>query len=124
MHHRPIYLNLFQLHLPVAGWVSILHRVTGVVLFIGLPPGLYLLERSLSDQSGFSDVSAMLGRPAARLLLLLVIGALAHHVFAGLRHLALDIHWGAEKSTARRSALAVMIAATLVTLFAAWRLFL
>jgi succinate dehydrogenase / fumarate reductase, cytochrome b subunit len=124
MHNRPIYLNLFQLHLPLTGWVSLLHRVTGVVLFLVLPLALYLLQRSLSDQAGFHDVSAMLDRPAGRLLLLAVISSMAHHVFAGVRHLALDIHWGVEKSRAWRSAHAVMIATALVTLIAAWKLFL
>jgi succinate dehydrogenase / fumarate reductase, cytochrome b subunit len=115
---------LFQLHLPLTGWVSLLHRVTGVVLFLVLPLALYLLQRSLSDQAGFHDVSAMLDRPAGRLLLLAVISSMAHHVFAGVRHLALDIHWGVEKSRAWRSAHAVMIATALVTLIAAWKLFL
>jgi succinate dehydrogenase / fumarate reductase cytochrome b subunit len=124
MHNRPIYLNLFRLHLPLAGWVSILHRITGVVLFLALPLALYLLERSLSHQEGFEAVSALLDRPAGRLMLLAVIVSLAHHVFAGLRHLALDIHWGVEKNRARQSAHGVMIATALVTLLAAWRLFL
>lgn len=124
MHNRPVYLNLFRLHLPLAGWVSILHRITGVVLFLALPLALYLLERSLSHQEGFEAVSALLDRPAGRLMLLAVIVSLAHHVFAGLRHLALDIHWGVEKNRARQSAHGVMIATALVTLLAVWRLFL
>jgi succinate dehydrogenase / fumarate reductase cytochrome b subunit len=66
----------------------------------------------------------LLDRPAGRLMLLAVIVSLAHHVFAGLRHLALDIHWGVEKNRARQSAHGVMIATALVTLLAAWRLFL
>lgn len=104
--------------------MSILHRITGVVLFLALPFSLYLLEQSLHHRSGFEDVSAMLDRPSGRLVLLVVIASLAYHVLAGLRHLALDIHWGVEKNRARQSAHGVLIATALVTLMTAWRLFL
>jgi succinate dehydrogenase / fumarate reductase cytochrome b subunit len=124
MHNRPIYLNLFRLHLPLAGWVSILHRITGVVLFLALPLALYLLERSLSHQTGFEAVSAMLDRPVGRLMLLAVIASLAFHALAGIRHLGLDIHWGVEKNAARRSAGWVIAATLVVVALAAWRLFL
>ncbi len=124
MYNRPVYLNLFRLHLPVTGWVSILHRVSGVILFLALPFALYLFERSLRHQAGFDEAIAIVDGPVGRLVLLAVIASLAHHVFAGLRHLALDIHWGVEKNRARQSAHGVMIATTLVTLLAAWRLFL
>lgn len=123
MHNRPVYLNLFRLHLPLAGWISFLHRLTGVVLFLALPFSLYLLERSLHDRAGFDEVSAQLDRPLGRLLLLFVIASLAHHVFAGLRHLAMDIHWGVEKDWSRQTARGVLIATVLVTLLAAWRVF-
>jgi succinate dehydrogenase / fumarate reductase cytochrome b subunit len=100
-----------------------LHRVSGVALFLALPVSIYLLAHSLRDESGFAEVSTMLASASGRLLLLGVIAALAHHVFAGLRHLALDIHWGVAKQAARRSAGGVMIVTGAVTLAAAWGLF-
>jgi succinate dehydrogenase / fumarate reductase cytochrome b subunit len=120
---RPVYLNLFRIHLPLAGWVSILHRVSGAVLFAALPLGVWALSVSLSGDAGFLRMADALAHPLARLILLGWVWAFAHHFFAGLRHLALDVHWGLELKQARQSSLAVMLASGLVTLLAAWRLF-
>jgi succinate dehydrogenase / fumarate reductase cytochrome b subunit len=120
---RPVYLNLFRIHLPLAGWVSILHRVSGALLFLALPSGVWALSASLSDEAGFQRMADYVAHPLARLLLLLLIWAFAHHFFAGLRHLALDVHWGVDLRRARQSSLAVMLATGLVTLLGAWRLF-
>jgi len=120
---RPVYLNLFRIHLPLAGWVSILHRVSGALLFVALPLGVWALSVSLADETGFRRMADALAHPLARLVLLGWVWAFAHHVFAGLRHLALDVHWGMELKQAQQSSLAVMLASGLVTLLAAWRLF-
>ena len=120
---RPVYLNLLRIHLPLTGWVSILHRVSGVLLFAALPAGVWALSVSLSDEAGFRRMADTLAHPLVRLLVLLLVWLFAHHVFAGLRHLALDAHWGVDLKHARQSSLAVLLAAGLVTLIAAWRLF-
>jgi succinate dehydrogenase / fumarate reductase cytochrome b subunit len=122
MNKRPVYLNLFRLHLPLLGWVSILHRVTGVLLFLALPVALYVLQLSLSGSAGFIEATAILRHPLGRLIGLMVIASLAYHAFAGMRHLAMDMHWGLEKNRARVSARWVMIASGLVTVLVAWRL--
>ena len=118
---RPVYLNLFRIYLPLAGWVSILHRVTGVLLFAAVPLGVWALSISLSGESGYQQVTDWIMHPLARLLLLLLVWAFALHFFAGLRHLALDVHWGLQRG--RQSSITVMLATGLVTLLAAWRLF-
>jgi succinate dehydrogenase / fumarate reductase cytochrome b subunit len=118
---RPVYLNLFRIYLPLAGWVSILHRVTGVLLFAALPLGVWALSRSLSGESGFQQVTDWIVHPLAKLMLLLLVWAFALHFFAGLRHLALDVHWGLQRG--RQSSITVILATGLVTLLAAWRLF-
>ena len=118
---RPVYLNLFRIYLPLAGWVSILHRVTGVLLFAAVPLGVWALSISLSGESGVQQVTDWIVHPLARLLLLLLVWAFALHFFAGLRHLALDVHWGLQRG--RQSSITVMLATGLVTLLAAWRLF-
>lgn len=120
---RPVYLDLLRIHLPITGWVSILHRVSGVVLFAVLPLGVWALSISLTGETGYRRMAAVLAHPLSRLLVLALIWAFAHHVFAGLRHLALDAHWGTGLRQARRSSFAVMLAAGLVTLVAAWRMF-
>lgn len=120
---RPVYLNLFRIHLPLAGWVSILHRASGALLFLALPLGVWTLSVSLTGEAGFRRVAGWLALPPGKLLVLLLIAAFAQHLFAGLRHLALDAHWGVGLRRARQTSLAVLAATLGVTLLAAWRLF-
>jgi succinate dehydrogenase / fumarate reductase cytochrome b subunit len=120
---RPVYLDLFRIHLPLAGWVSILHRVSGALLFAVLPFAVWVLSTSLADEAGFQSMADWVAHPLSKLFLLLVLWALAQHWFAGLRHLALDVHWGVGLHRARQSSIAVLLASGLVTLLAAWRLF-
>ena len=61
--------------------------------------------------------------PLSKLCVLLLVWAFAHHLLAGLRHLALDAHWGVERNQARLTSVAVMLLTTLLSLFAAWSLF-
>jgi len=120
---RPVYLDLFRIHLPLPGWVSILHRLSGAVLFLCFPLAIALLAKSLGSEAGFHAVRAWLALPLAKLVLLGLVGLFALHFFAGLRHLALDIHWGASLTAARRSSLGVLLLAAAATLIAAWSLF-
>jgi len=120
---RPVYLNLLRIHLPLPGWVSILHRVSGALLFAALPFGVWALSVSLADEAGFQRIAGRVTHPLAKLVLLLLIWAFVHHLLAGLRHLALDVHWGVELRHARQTGSAVLLATGLVTLLAAWRLF-
>jgi len=123
MAKRPVYLNLFRIHLPLAGWVSVLHRISGALLFVTIPLAVWGLSVSLSGEDGFRRMTGCFSQPLPRLILLLLVWALAHHGFAGLRHLALDVHWGVSLRCARQSSIAVLLATGLVTLLAAWRLF-
>ena len=120
---RPVYLNLFRIHLPLPGWVSILHRVSGALLFAAPPLGVWALSMSLANEAGFQRVADGMAHPSARLMLLGWFWAFAHHFFAGVRHLMLDAHWGMDLKRARQSSLAVLLASGLVMLLAAWRLF-
>lgn len=120
---RPVFLNPLRIRLPLPGWVSILHRVSGVLLFLCLPLALLALDRALSGPEAFDAVRRTLEQPAMRLLVLAAVWALAHHLFAGIRHLLMDLHFGVSLATARRSALAVALGGGLVALATAWRLF-
>lgn len=120
---RPVTLPLLKLRLPLAGWVSLLHRVSGVLLFLSLPVALYAFEQSLRGPETFAAIQRCLMQPAVRVLLLLAVWALAHHLFAGIRHLLMDIHLGISMRSARRSALIVAMAGGLVAAATAWRLF-
>jgi len=120
---RPVYLNLLRIHLPLPGWVSILHRVSGALLFAALPLGVWALSVSLADEAGFQRIADRVTHPLAKSVLLLLIWAFVHHLLAGLRHLALDVHWGVELRHARQTGSAVLLATGLITLLAAWRLY-
>ncbi|MFN3545019.1 MAG: succinate dehydrogenase, cytochrome b556 subunit [Thiobacillus sp.] len=120
---RPVFLNLLRLHLPLPGWVSILHRVSGALLFLALPLGVWALSVSLSGEAGFRRIADCAAGVPAKLLMVGLAWAFSHHLFAGLRHLALDAHFGTALAQARRSSLAVLAASGAVALFAAWRLF-
>ncbi len=120
---RPVYLDLLRIRLPLTGWVSILHRVSGALLFLAVPLGVWALSVSLSGEVAFRRMADWAAHPLSKLLLLLGVWAFTHHLFAGLRHLALDAHLGVGLKRAQQSSLAVMLAAGLMTLFAALRLF-
>lgn len=121
--NRPVYLNLFRLHLPITGWVSILHRLSGAVLFLLLPLMVWGFALTLSGETGFARVVAWGSMPFAKLLTLALVWAFTQHFFSGLRHLALDVHWGLQLKSARRSSLVVLLATGGVVLLAAWGLF-
>jgi succinate dehydrogenase / fumarate reductase cytochrome b subunit len=121
--HRPVYLNLFAIHLPITGLVSVLHRVTGVLSMLLVPVALVLLQRSLDGESGYAQVRALMSGPAGRLAAVLAIWLFAQHFFSGLRHLLLDLDIGVALSSARRSAGAVFLAGAAVALLAVWWLF-
>lgn len=120
---RPVHLDLLRIHLPVTGWVSILHRVSGALLFLALPAGVLALSVSLADEAGFRRLADCASQPLAKLALLGLTWAFAHHLFAGLRHLALDVDLGVARQAARRSSIAVLALSATTTLAVAWRLF-
>ena len=121
--NRPVYLNLLQLLLPITGWVSILHRLSGALLFFSLPVLVWAFALALSSEAGFARVTAYLAAPFAKLLMLVAVSGLAQHFFAGLRHLAMDSHWGVSLKSARVTSFVVLLATCVVVLLAAWVLF-
>jgi succinate dehydrogenase / fumarate reductase cytochrome b subunit len=116
---RPKYLNLaallFEIRLPLPGWVSILHRVSGAVLFLALVWLLFLLDRSLSSQAGFESVKRYASFPIVKAALLLLIWCYCHHFCAGIRFLFLDVHKGVDKDTARLTSIVVIVAGLVLT---------
>lgn len=123
VHNKPVYLNLFQLHLPLTGWVSILHRLSGALLFVLLPLGVWAFSVSLTSEAGFARVSSYLSTPYTKALVLFIVAALAQHFFAGLRHLAMDAHYAMGLRAARATSIGVLLATGVVVLLVAWKLF-
>jgi succinate dehydrogenase / fumarate reductase, cytochrome b subunit len=116
---RPIHLNLITIRLPLPGLVSILHRVSGAALFLFLPLLLWLWQESVASAETFEAIRAVVANPFMKLVLLGLVWGYLHHVCAGIRHLALDLHIGAELAGARASSMAVMVVSIGLTLVAA-----
>jgi succinate dehydrogenase / fumarate reductase cytochrome b subunit len=117
--NRPVYLNLLQIRLPVAGIMSIVHRITGVLMFLATPFLIYLLDLSLASADGFARAAAIVHSGLGILVLFGLLWGLLHHLFAGFRYLLLDAHIGVDKPVYRHSAWTVLIAAPLVALLLA-----
>jgi len=113
---RPKHLALHQIRLPLAGYASILHRVSGAGLFLMLPLLIWLLQLSLaSTQESAAMFSALTGNLLVKLILLGLVWAFLHHFCMGIRILLIDIHVGVEKEQAHASAVAVMVISLALT---------
>ncbi|MGY6157442.1 succinate dehydrogenase, cytochrome b556 subunit [Paraburkholderia graminis] len=116
---RPVFFNLTQIQMPVSALTSILHRVTGISLALGIPFGIYLLDLSLQDAHGYARVMSLFHSLVFRAVAILFVWVLAHHVLAGTRHLLSDIDIGSQLQAARRSAWVVNIGGVAIALLAA-----
>lgn len=116
---RPVFLALRHIHLPLAGIVSIAHRITGVLLFLMLPVLIFLLQHSLESAKGYAQVQQWLQSWPWRLLFVLLGWSFAHHLFAGLRHMLIDLDIGVKQPLARLGARLVILGGALVLLISA-----
>jgi succinate dehydrogenase / fumarate reductase, cytochrome b subunit len=113
--HRPVYLDPLRIRLPVAGTVSLAHRISGALLVVALPWVAYALTQSLSSPAAFELWRSLLGSVPGQMLLLLLVWALAHHVAAGIRHVLYDAGIGNQYGMAKRTAWWVHYAALGIT---------
>jgi succinate dehydrogenase / fumarate reductase cytochrome b subunit len=114
---RPVYLNLLAIRMPLPAVVSILHRISGALLFfVGVPLALWALQESLGRAEAYEALRTFVARPLVKLVVLGLVWAYLHHLFAGLRHVLQDVHIGGELKPARQSAVLTIGAALLVTL--------
>jgi succinate dehydrogenase / fumarate reductase, cytochrome b subunit len=109
--------------LPAPGMVSIMHRVSGALMFVLLALVIWLLQLSLTSELSFMRLKEVASQWWARLILLLLVWALLHHLLAGIRYLLLDLHVGVEKAASVKSALSVFAVSLPLTLLAALRIF-
>ncbi len=113
---RPKNLDLTTIQLPLAGKVSILHRVSGAGMFICFPLLLWLFSASLSSPESFATFKSIAGMLPVKVVLAGLLWAFIHHFCAGIRFLLLDLHIGIEKEEARKSAIAVLAVSIPLTL--------
>jgi len=123
--HRNIGLSniLFTYRLPLAARVSILHRASGMLLFLALPFLLYLFEQSLVSVSTFETFRELFSHWLVKLVLLVLLWGYLHHFAAGVRHLLMDLHIGVDKDAGRRSALMVLVVSLALTLVLGLKLY-
>lgn len=106
--NRPKNLNLMSIRLPINALVSILHRVSGAILYLILPLLLLSLQLSLKSADDYQQLANLMRSPIIKLMLIGLAWAFFHHFFAGIRHLAMDVHWMTSLQKARFSGRVVL----------------
>jgi succinate dehydrogenase / fumarate reductase cytochrome b subunit len=120
---RPVYLNLLAIRQPLPAIVSILHRVSGALLFLlGIPILLRIFGTARSSAAAFEDVRAWFASPFGEIVMLLVLWAYLHHLCAGIRYLLIDLHVGDDLAPARRSSAIVLVVSLALTVVIGARL--
>ena len=118
---RPVNLDIGTIRLPITAYVSILHRVSGVVLVGGVILLLWMLDISLRSEEEFNSISVALEHPLLKLILWAILAALAYHLVMGLRHLIMDFGIGESLEGGKiGAAIALVLSAILIILAGAW----
>jgi succinate dehydrogenase / fumarate reductase cytochrome b subunit len=113
---RPVNLELTSLTYPPMAIASILHRISGIVLFLLLPLMLYLLNMSLHSAESFAQTQALINTLSYKLIIWSFCVALIYHLLAGIRHIVMDFGFGEQLSAGRYSATGVIILATILAI--------
>jgi succinate dehydrogenase / fumarate reductase cytochrome b subunit len=107
--NRPVNLDLTKFKFPITAIVSILHRISGVVLFLAIPLLLMYLSCSLDSAASFAKVSASLSGFGGWLVSWVIVSAVLYHLVAGIRHLFMDLGIGETIGCAKKSAVAMLV---------------
>jgi len=122
------FTDLTTYRLPAAGWVSILHRISGLIMFILLPLVIWMFDLTVTSEISFARFNSVfnvgLGGILLKLFCLALIWAYLHHFIAGLRHLWMDVnHHAVEKKIGMNSARGTIVAAVVLTIVLGAKLF-
>ena len=132
---RPVYRNIdvlqiMKYRLPPAGIVSILHRVSGVMMFVLMPFIIWMFDTSLTSEISYAQFSAVFAGGAGlvpgwffKLVALALIWAFLHHFIAGVRHLWMDATHAVTKEFGQISALVTLGLSVVLTLLLGFKLF-
>jgi succinate dehydrogenase / fumarate reductase cytochrome b subunit len=115
--------QIMSYRLPLAGYVSIMHRISGLLMFLLLPAMLYLLELSITSEISFATFSEYLSFPIVKLVILAMTWGYLHHLCAGIRHLFMDTHCMVTKEGGFNSAIVVYAISVPITALVAFKLF-
>ncbi|MEO8646788.1 succinate dehydrogenase, cytochrome b556 subunit, partial [Pseudomonas sp.] len=118
---RPVNLDLRTIKLPVTAYTSILHRISGIILFVSLAIMLYALDKSLDSEEGFGQVKACLTSPLAKLVIWGILSALLYHLVAGVRHLMMDMGIGESLEGGKLgSKIVIAVSVVVIVLAGVW----
>lgn len=117
------FADIKHYRLPLPAYVSILHRISGVLLLVSLPFILYLLEQSLTSELSFEYFREFTSHWFVKLVILALVWGYLHHFCAGLRHMQLDFHSGLDLPAARKTSIIVLVVSLLLTALVALKLF-
>jgi len=118
---RPVNLDLRTIKLPITAITSILHRISGIILFVGVFFMLLALSKSLGSEEGFADVKATLTSPLAKFIAWGLLSALLYHLVAGVRHLIMDTGVGETLEGGKLgSKIVIAISVVLIVLAGVW----
>ncbi|WP_175915652.1 MULTISPECIES: succinate dehydrogenase, cytochrome b556 subunit [unclassified Burkholderia] len=127
---RPEYRNIgfgditMKYRMPLAAILSILHRVSGALLFLFLPFLLFLFDQSLTSELSFEVFKGFLSNIVVKLIVLALSWAFLHHFCAGIRHLLMDVnHDAVSKEGGKRTAVVVFVVSIALTIAMALKLF-
>jgi len=113
---RPVNLNLLTIRFPITAIVSILHRLSGVLLFMGVPLLIWALDFSLSSPDNFAQLQMFLIHPVFKIILWVFLSALFYHLFAGIRHLVMDLGIGESLIAGKITASLVILISIVFTI--------
>ncbi|MFJ3483721.1 succinate dehydrogenase, cytochrome b556 subunit [Pseudomonas sp. NPDC090202] len=118
---RPVNLDLRTIKLPITAITSILHRISGIILFIGIAFMLYALSASLGSEEGFANVKSTLTSPLAKFIAWGLLSALLYHLVAGVRHLIMDTGVGETLEGGKLgSKIVIVVSVALIVLAGVW----
>ncbi|GGC77920.1 succinate dehydrogenase, cytochrome b556 subunit [Marinobacter halophilus] len=118
---RPVNLDLGKFHFPLPAITSILHRVSGIIIFVGVAFLLYGLDLSLSGEDGYARVSELLDSFLAKLIIWGILSALLYHLVAGIKHLLMDMGIAEElESGLLASKITIVVSIVLIILAGVW----
>jgi len=119
--NRPVNLDIGTIKLPITSYVSILHRVSGVILFAAVALFLLALDSSLASADSFAALKATLGNPVWQFVIWASLSALGYHLVLGVRHLVMDLGVGETLEGGLLSAkIAAVIAIIVIAAIAGW----
>jgi succinate dehydrogenase / fumarate reductase cytochrome b subunit len=118
---RPVNLDIATIKLPITAYASILHRISGVFLFVAIGVMIYALDLSLSSAEGFASVAAALDSLFAKLVVWAVLAGLIYHSVAGVKHLIMDMGYGETyEGGVLGSRITFLVSAVLIVLAGLW----